>query len=267
MEPFYFGSSNRRLFGIYHPPTAVDRGAGVVLCYPMGQEYLRVHRAFLRLATRLAEAGFHAFRFDYCGCGDSSHDSEYGEVERWQEDIGTALEELREGSGAGHFTLLGVRLGGTLAAVAAAGLDDVDALVLWDPVVDGGGYLADLRREHQKFYRGSFAKAQPSADEEVLGFPLSVTLAEGLGKLNLLALESQPARRALLLSTQDEEALFPLAEHFADRGVATDQRYIATPPVWVKTKDEQGKVDSSTVAPRDVLSACIEWMSESLPDA
>ena len=59
MNPFFFGESERALFGLYHPPkSATVRELGVVLCYPMGQEYMRAHRAFRQLALILSNFEF-----------------------------------------------------------------------------------------------------------------------------------------------------------------------------------------------------------------
>ena len=74
MIPMYFGSSARKLFGIYEAPMTGSAARGVVICPPWGQEYLRAHRALRLLATRLCNAGFHVFRFDYSGTGDSVGD-------------------------------------------------------------------------------------------------------------------------------------------------------------------------------------------------
>ena len=82
MNPFFFGSSERPLYGVHHPPR--ERGpreSGVVLCYPMGQEYMRSHRAFRQLANLLTRKGHHVFRFDYFATGDSSGASGEGTFE------------------------------------------------------------------------------------------------------------------------------------------------------------------------------------------
>ena len=60
MTPYYFGDSKRRLFGIFHPATSRQSlNTGVLLCYPVGQEYIRAHRTFLQLSLMLSRAGFH----------------------------------------------------------------------------------------------------------------------------------------------------------------------------------------------------------------
>jgi len=66
-------------------------------------------------------------------------------VQGWKADIETAMDELRHITDLQQVTLVGLRLGATLAAaVAADRQSDVDELVLWDPVVSGPEYLAEL---------------------------------------------------------------------------------------------------------------------------
>jgi hypothetical protein len=63
VNPFFFGSSARPLFGAYEPAKNAARGA-VVLCPPLGSEYYFAHPALRRLGWLLAERGWHVLRFD-----------------------------------------------------------------------------------------------------------------------------------------------------------------------------------------------------------
>jgi hypothetical protein len=59
MEPFFFDGHGRSLFGVYHPASgARARECAVILCYPMGREYLSALRAYRLLATGLSGSGF-----------------------------------------------------------------------------------------------------------------------------------------------------------------------------------------------------------------
>src|SRR5215467_5624104 len=98
--PFYFGGEGRKLYGCFHGPT--QKGAprcAVLICQPLGHEYVNSHRALRQLAVRLADAGIPVLRFDYFGCGDSSGEAEQGSITRWLEDVSTAVAELRTRSG------------------------------------------------------------------------------------------------------------------------------------------------------------------------
>ena len=138
MNPFFFGSSQQPLYGVYHPSRArTTRLTAVVLCYPLWQEYMRAHRAFRQLAMLLSKAGFPVLRFDYFGTGDSAGDSDAGDVSRWTHDISTAIDEMKDTAGVTKVSLVGLRVGASLAAAVAAERKDLDRIVLWDPIVAG----------------------------------------------------------------------------------------------------------------------------------
>ena len=115
--PMYFGTAGT-LFGIYHPPQASPaRSHAIVLCYPLGHEYLRVHRSFRNLAVALSRLGFPVLRFDYAGTGDSAGDGSDTSLETAQRDLDDAIEEVRRRSGLARIAIAGLRLGATIAWV------------------------------------------------------------------------------------------------------------------------------------------------------
>ena len=147
LDPIFFGASPRRLFGVYDPADGnSSKGLrAAVLCNPWGPEYIYAHRALRQLAKRLSLAGCHTLRFDYFGTGISAGDMVDAELAGWKGDIETAIDEVMDLTGAKRVALLGLRLGATLAAsVAATRQKGVDALILWDPIVDGTTYLDSL---------------------------------------------------------------------------------------------------------------------------
>ena len=67
----------RAIFVWHHPPPAsVRRGAAIVLCPPIGYEYMSAYPTVRILAERLAALGFDALRIDYDGTGNSTGDSQ-----------------------------------------------------------------------------------------------------------------------------------------------------------------------------------------------
>jgi alpha-beta hydrolase superfamily lysophospholipase len=202
VKPFFFGDSSRPLFGLHHPPSGPPRRWGVVICNPFGQESLRAHRSLRELARRLAEGGFHVLRFDYSGSGDSAGEGEEATLQQWLADISAAIAEVKETSAASRFALVGLRLGASLSALAAAGRADVDRLVLWDPILDGAAYLAELRAAHVAWLR-DHAQGRPAPPEgeplqEALGFPIPAALGASLEGLRLSAAD-WPAASALVI--------------------------------------------------------------------
>ena len=84
-------------------------------------------------------------RFDFYGTGDSGGEPTDTDLTGWEADLETAIEELTEITGLSRVTLIGLRLGGAVAAAVASRLrKEIEALVLWDPVVSGPEYLARL---------------------------------------------------------------------------------------------------------------------------
>ncbi len=260
IEPFYFESNGRRLFGAYHRPAgALRRDVALVLSYPIGQEYIRAHRAFLQLALRLSRNGYPVLRFDFSGTGDSSADLDACVLETWREDLVGAMSQLGEMSGHSRFCLCGLRLGASLAAMVAALGKGVQQVILWDPIVHGPAYLAELRDQHRQWLQGSFARSkdarQSGMSEEILGFGYPRSLIESIERLDLTRLNYAVAR-TLLVETQDNERLPELYRALTAAGRAEIRR-LPMPPIWIKQKDVE-----SAVVPATFLDGLVRWLHE-----
>ena len=261
-EPYYFGPPQTPLFGCYHAPRAdPSRDCGVVLCYPMGDEYIRFHRAFRQLADRLTAIGFPVFRFDFYGCGDSAGESTQGTLAQWQADVATALRELRQRSGVKTLCLVGLRLGGSVAATVGAAGGDIDGLVLWDPVVNGRAYLQELHTLHRAMLQYAYVRPQriPESElpPEILGFPLSTTLRQEIEAIDLLALRHPPARRICVLESAGEAALVALRTRLERLGNAVQYTCLPDPQLWEWVED----VNKVVVPPR-LLQVIVSWLAE-----
>jgi pimeloyl-ACP methyl ester carboxylesterase len=210
VRAFHFGPPGRRLFGVYHAPERTPAATrGVVICQPYGHEYLRTHRALRNLAVQLARGGHPVLRFDYHGCGDSEGDAADGTADRWTGDIALAADELRRTTRVSRLALVGVRLGAALAAAAASTRTDVDALVLWDPVIRGADYVEQLVDLHARWLAiGPRAEAPDVGPVAPLGFPLTPAARESLERLDAGRVRLSPATRVLTVLS-DEHAVDP----------------------------------------------------------
>jgi alpha/beta superfamily hydrolase len=149
MNPLFIGTAERRLFGLYEP-AASTRGKqrAAVLCYPWGMEYIYAHRSMRQLASRLCAAGFHTLRFDYFGTGDSSGEMDQASLVGSYTDVESAIETLKDIAGTSRVTLIGLRVGANIALnVASRPGSEIEALVLWDPIVSGEQYVETLRKD------------------------------------------------------------------------------------------------------------------------
>jgi uncharacterized protein len=222
MTPLLFGPSSRQLFGLFHPAERVGETA-VLICPPFGQEAIRAHRLLRVLADRLARSGVSVLRFDYYGSGDSPGEESEGELEGWRRDVCVAHEELQRLTDAPHVVWLGARLGAAIAVLAArSGRCDPTRLLLWDPIVDGKAYLAQLRERHVDALERSFVVPKPSWRRqlsqpetfagELLGFEMSPVLHSQLCALDAAALPLTALYETTALADTDDTSI----RHWAD---------------------------------------------------
>jgi len=147
----HFGQ-NQSLYGVLHGDLSGMSKRAALICPPLGQESVRTHFVLKRLGERLAANGVPTLRFDFFGQGDSLGENASASVSRWKEDIMEACDELCRRTRAEKITLIGVRLGATLATHVLE-RRDIERAVLWAPVVDGGSYVAELEQAQKRYLR------------------------------------------------------------------------------------------------------------------
>jgi pimeloyl-ACP methyl ester carboxylesterase len=221
MTPFYFGTRERRLFGVYDPAQRIGKTArAAVICHPWGDEQIHAYRTLRQLALRLSQDGFHVLRFDYYGTGDSAGSSGDNDFAGSRRDVETAMAELKDMTGVERLTLVGLRLGACLAAdVSADRAVEVDALVLWDPLM-----AAEL--------------ARPEAAE-------SAEAPGGLDDIDLASMAHRLPPRTLVLATQEKKA-----EAFG----ALAAEHVASAPPWIEERMQAGAI------PVNVLQRIVHWL-------
>lgn len=224
-SPIWFGSTADRLFGWVHLPAAPHRGTGVVLCPPIGYEHLCSYPTFRRLAEALAADGFHVLRFDYACTGDSAGAWERARIPAWLTSVRDAAAELRRMPGVERIAMVGLRMGATLAAAAAAE-SAVDGLVLWAPFASGRA----LRRELIALGGGAGDGGAGDGDDaaaprpvEAAGFAYSADLLAGIGTLDLTAPGPRPASAVLCIWRDGLRPDAKLAAALAATGATVDQ--------------------------------------------
>jgi pimeloyl-ACP methyl ester carboxylesterase len=261
MNPFYFGTGQRRLFGIYEPARPGGTGTRVaVLCppCPWDSEYMFAHRSVRRLAAMLGVAGFHTLRFDYFGTGDSAGDIIEADLKGWESDIESAMGELKDTTDATRVTLLGLCLGATLAArVAAKRPREVDALVLWDAVVSGEEYLQSQYQAHQRAFMGQPPPrpAEFGGGYEIMGFPLTARMALEFQAIDLAALVPALPVRTLVAASKSlpsHDMLRPMLAARSAGPLAIER--IASQQAWVENSTDPG------VLPVNVLQRIVQWL-------
>lgn len=239
MNQFFFGSAASPLYGVHHEPTSTARRqAAVLVCYPIGREYMRCHRALVRFCDRLSASGYHVLRFDYFGTGDSAGDNGDGNVDQWVANTRMAAQELRDIAGTERISILGVRLGAAIATLAAAMEKEVDTLLLWDPVVDGNSYLDQLLEMHSafvtdldRFPRGRDSGPDLSGDE-LVGMTCPPTMRQSIQGIDMTRIGPVDANMVYIIGTTEHSGFADMQRHLEHDNVKSEYILVDENPSW-----------------------------------
>lgn len=262
MEAFYIETNNHKIFSIYHPPENLQgRGnIGIVLCYPMGQEYIRSHRTFFQLANLLSNQGYHVIRFDYYGTGDSYGQCHEASIKQWQYDISSVVDELKYGCGIERICLIGLRLGGNMAINVASIRDDIDGIVLWEPVFSGKKYYEELEMMHRDKMLRSFNnrnhKEASSGGCEILGFAFSHNLKNELQQIELQACKSLQHKKILCVYRFENPEIQSCIDLFSENNTVFKQECSHSPEFWKKQEGSSFK----QLVPNDTIKSILTWI-------
>jgi len=137
MQQRQFQVQGQTIIASLHVPE-VAPAPGVVMCHGFTGTRIEAHFLFVKAARELCAAGLNVLRFDFRGSGESEGSFEEMTIEGEIADALAALEGLRAEPTVDpeRVALLGLSLGGLVAACAAARDGQVRALVLWAAVAD-----------------------------------------------------------------------------------------------------------------------------------
>lgn len=188
VEPLYVPSAGHELFTVRYQPPGQRQNHGIVMCPAVGHEHQRSYRNLQQFAVQMCQRGFDVLRFDFAATGNSSGDCGTFSPAVARENIADMVGHLRRMTDCQRLTVLGIRVGGTLAATSR--LEQVDQLILWDPVVDGSEYVALLDRLHLAALRGLhyFNRRRTRGDlDQAFGQEMNQAKRAGLAGLKLPA--------------------------------------------------------------------------------
>jgi len=225
---------------------------------------------FRVLSDRLSRGGVSVLRFDYHATGDSAGEDHEGDIEGWITDVLQAHTELVRRSACARSSWFGLRLGASLAALAAGRVvGPRPRLVLWDPVVDGPRYLADLTRAHVEGAKASWGprwvieeglrrKATVESEAEALGFPLTDTLKRQLREMTASSFGSVRAARVTLFSREGPNHLEGL-----DHALVASGLEVAVRPIHAEIDWTTNEAMNSAIAPFEDIQNVAAALSES----
>jgi uncharacterized protein len=237
VNPLFLGTTERRIFGIHEPAAATDGSPrAAVLCYPWGPEYIYAHRSMRQLAQKLSLSGRHTMRFDYFGTGDSAGEEWETDLAGWESDVMSAIEAVKDIAGVPKVALIGLRVGANIATnVALQSPTEVEALVLWDPIMSGAEYVQSLQATPQA--RSALASSsQMLRDLRGVDFPLAAA--------------TLPSRTLILVTERQTSH-----EELIHRGTKpVPMEFVETSCPWVES------VTTTGALPVKVIQRIDEWL-------
>ncbi len=245
VRPLYFRAGDKYLFGCYHLPAITEEIRGAVLvCPASGYEYYCSHRGVRQLAAKLAKSGFHVLRFDYFGSGDSAGSDESATVSQWMQDIDDALDEIKRLSHCDKVSVIGLRLGATIATQTINKRNDIDRVVLWNPIYSGTELIQQWSAIQSQHNDSLGVKADTAQLTEVLGIELSPVLLDELQELKLLPVDIKETE-AMVLSNQGTELANTYVADMTNKGINARLNVIEDHDVWLQS--DEGIVPSASV--------------------
>jgi pimeloyl-ACP methyl ester carboxylesterase len=184
---------------------------------------MQTHYAYRVLATQLAHAGSSVLRFDWSGTGDSAGDSGSVTFQHCRDDLQMAVQELKDISNARRISVVGFRLGATIAATTPF-KRPLEELVLWEPVIRGHDYLEELQaRERRKF--GDLLEPpswwRRGRAHELLGYAMSSAHHAEIEALDLTMNATPSARHTVLVAAKVTAQQQMLVASLKERGIET----------------------------------------------
>lgn len=185
--PFFFGKSQRSLFGLLHGPEGAQAPHATLVCAPLLQDGIRSHRALWALAQAVGAHGIPALMFDWYGTGDSAGDDRELSLSSLQSDLDAAAHELVQRSGSTTLQWLALRSAAIPLLTYLSTREAPADVVLWDPQLDGRRLVDDWREQHrqQLYASGRYVNArhEPDADD-LLGFSVAPTFLEQIAAID-----------------------------------------------------------------------------------
>ncbi|MFH0953464.1 MAG: alpha/beta fold hydrolase [Verrucomicrobiota bacterium] len=136
-KPVVFKSGGQQVVGMLHLPARREgRVPAVVFFHGFTGTKVEAHQLFVKTARALARAGIAALRFDFRGSGDSAGSFSTMTVSGELKDARAALRYLRGQRWVDprRIGIVGMSMGGMIAAIVLAGDPAIRAAALWAPV-------------------------------------------------------------------------------------------------------------------------------------
>ena len=254
-EMFFTSGRGLNLYGAYSRPRGKDRRMGILICGSIAHEQIRSRPYIELLSETLEECGFHIFKFDYSGMGDSEGEFEDFSFPDWVDDVRAAQNELRSAIGLEKIALVAHRVGALSALEHVRNSEFRQDLLLWHPVDCGMRFLDEAEKNNLRWNQGTFIGAGRKArvEGEILGFQYSDAIRNSLGEIRIAKQHFASPKSVSTIAYNDSLYTELGLQEQPGRGV----RLIKGAPFWEKAT--RGRGESEVVG--ECRMIC-EWAME-----
>lgn len=222
--PLTFGGT----VGLFTPPSLGTEAFNVAVLFasPWGLEEMCTRKFWRIIAENLADRGIANLRFDYPGTGDALDDVDFNAgLSVWSDSLVQAGERLRALSGCSRIVVVAQGLGSAVATGAAERIDGLEAIAYLAPVISGRMHLRELavwsRVVDDNLGLGEAYRNKDGVSIASLTMPPKIT--EDVRKLNLMALDRAPVKRALVIGRKGRPTDQEFAVYLKALGVSVDE--------------------------------------------
>lgn len=251
-EQIAIASPAGRIAASFHyPESGIDSaGAVVIMLHGLGGNRHEHNGIFTRMASRLAESGLMAVRFDFCGNGESDRSSEFMTLDSMLADIESVIAYSKTLLKRDQVDIyvLGLSLGGLLAALTASKYPNVKAAVLWEPPFN---LVATLKRLYGPL---SFDKVRIRGYLQAGLLKLNADFIqqfEALDTNSICGLVSQPV--LLVQGTADQVVTVGDADKW-NEAMALNERFES---VFIKDADHAFSSEKHAL---EVIELTLDWL-------
>lgn len=255
-RPVTFNVGRQQVVGMFHRPAGRGPFPAVLFLHGFTGSKIEAHRLFVETARALAAAGIAALRFDFRGCGDSAGLFRDMTVSGQCADARAALRFLKRHPDVDpkRLGLLGMSMGGMIAAFTLADSRAFRCAVLWNPVATPR-LLRDRRMEP-----GMPGQLQKLGVVDQGGWIVCAKFLQELGEVAPLEAAARIRTPVLLVVGTEDEVVPP--------GNAADYHAVLEKnrcPVHTHVVTGAGHAFGSMAHRDEAMAATTSWFTQRLP--
>ena len=195
-------------------------------------------------------------RFDHYGHGDSDGQFHQATISHYKSDIDAAINCIKkEIPSIEKISILGQRFGGTLAAHIAESTNDIENLILWDPVIDGARYMQEILRVNLTTQMAVYGEVTVNRDAlvekmkqgqtvNVDGYQMSYSMYEQAAALDLKGPKQFAGNCLVIQMSKKEQPFKKELELLKNSYLKSDIRLAIELPFWREIKESYFRATS-----------------------